>query len=174
MGVQQYSRYAIQNYQDITISNMFVLGLTALVVFNLMHQIPSAYLVAHAVCYPNEAMHQSYIPNVYAPVLVLLQYSREGGPAVICGETARSSCSHLKVCGLDNSRNSWWFWMWETWACILPPLNISPVSVTFLEHQTQEPRWLVNDISISNDCCLVYFSPCCSPPYASFSFVLLF
>lgn len=66
MGVHQYLRYVIQNYQDITISNMFVLGPTALAVFNLMHQIPSAYLVAHAVCYPNEAMHQSCIPNVCA------------------------------------------------------------------------------------------------------------
>lgn len=36
---------------------MFVLGLTALVVFNLMHQIPSAYIVAQTVCYLNEAMH---------------------------------------------------------------------------------------------------------------------
>lgn len=40
---------------------MFVLGLTALVVLNLMHQTPSAYIVAQTVCYLNEEMHQSCI-----------------------------------------------------------------------------------------------------------------
>lgn len=39
----------------------------------------------------------------------------------------------------------------HTWACIPPPLDISPVSVlfSFMDHQTQEPRWLVNEIGIS-------------------------
>lgn len=50
---------------------MFVLGLTALVVFNLMHQIPSAYIVAQTVCYLNEAMHQSCILTMYASMLML-------------------------------------------------------------------------------------------------------
>lgn len=74
----------IQNYQDtITISNMFVLALTALVVFSLMHQIPSAYIVAQTVCYLNEAMRQSCILNRRASMLVLLHYGREGSSAVI-------------------------------------------------------------------------------------------
>ena len=38
---------------------MLVLGLTALVVFKLMHQTPSAYKVAQRACYLNEAMHHS-------------------------------------------------------------------------------------------------------------------
>lgn len=72
----------IQNYQDtITISNMFVLALTALVVFSLMHQIPSAYIVAQTVM--NEAMRQSCILNRRASMLVLLHYGREGSSAVI-------------------------------------------------------------------------------------------
>lgn len=37
----------------------------------------------------------------------------------------------------------------QTWACVPTPLFISPVSVPFLDHQTQEPRWLVNEISTS-------------------------
>lgn len=37
----------------------------------------------------------------------------------------------------------------QTWACVPTPLFISPVSVTFLDHQTQESRWLVNEISIT-------------------------
>lgn len=57
---------------------MFVLALTALVVFSLMHQIPSAYIVAQTVCYLNEAMRQSCILNRHASMLVLLHYAEKG------------------------------------------------------------------------------------------------
>lgn len=51
---------------------MFVVGLTALVVLSLMHQIPSAYIVAQIFWYVNEAVHQSYILTMYASMLMLV------------------------------------------------------------------------------------------------------
>lgn len=47
----------------------------------------------------------------------------------------------------------------QTWASVPAPLFISPVSVTFPDHQTQEPRWLVNEISVTKRLFLCFPSP---------------
>lgn len=69
--------------------------------------------------------------------------------------------------------HSFWFWgkgkpnLMQTCPCVpasLSPLY-SPVSVPFLDHQTQEPRWLVNELSISKTVLFVSFL-LQSPPYA--------
>lgn len=59
---------------------MFVLGLT-LVVLNLMHRIPSAYIVAQTVCYLNEEMQKSELYSYHASMLMLAAVlMREGSP----------------------------------------------------------------------------------------------
>lgn len=94
------STHAIQSYQDITISNMLVLGLTALVVFKLMHQTPSAYIVAQRACYLNEAMHHSidmYIVKWAGSAAVALVYAARTTEDPQCGRGISCSSSPNKT-----------------------------------------------------------------------------
>lgn len=58
---------------------------------------------------------------------------------------------------------------WFLCSSISLSLLYNPVSVLFLDHQTQEPRWPVNEIIISKTVLFVSFL-LLSPPYACFLF----
>lgn len=130
--------------------------------------------------YVNEAVHQSRILTMYASMLMLVcGIARTSVLAVIFYEIDLICCYYSNLRHSHKSRvNQWWVLPGEN--KLKPdsslrssiPLFINPVCVPFLDYQTQEPRWLVNEISISKTVSLLlFFFLTVSVPHACFLFL---
>lgn len=105
-------------------------------------KIPSAYVVAQAACFPNEELRLNVVAVQRSPC------GEEGGGALWSGPDPNVCSSHnIRMWETDRKNNNGkngdlGFSFQHLWVSIL-------FLLTTLDHRTQEPKWLVNEISVS-------------------------